>query len=204
MHYISLRLILTLMKRTLLLLSLFAGTISFAQISKGNVLAGGSGIYSSTYYETENLPLSSRTETFETSEIAVNLNGGYFVLDKLAVGARVGVNWGKSEFSYDNWSGESSTSYWGPFVRYYFLQKSKTVNLFADAGYSSQMQGIFKKNGSPLRGYTLMAGPAFFLNHAVALEFTLGYSHRNYKNMSDRYDTILSGAGLQIHLGKGK
>lgn len=192
------------MKKALLFLSLFAGITSFAQISKGNVLAGGSGTYSSTYYETENLPLSSRTETFTESAIAVNLNGGYFVLDKLAVGARVGVNWEKSEYSYDNWSGEYSASYWGPFVRYYFLPKSKTVNLFADASYSAQRDGIFKKDVSPLRGYTLAAGPAFFLNRNVVLEFTLGYSHRKHKNYGDRHNTFESGLGLQVHLGKGK
>ena len=192
------------MKKALLFLSLFAGTTSFAQISKGNVLAGGSGTYSSNYYETENFPLSSRTETFENNAIAVSLNGGYFVLDKLAVGVRLGIDWNKSDYSIYNWTGENLTSSSGPFVRFYFLPKSKTINLFADASYFTQRDGIFKKDVSPLRGYSIAAGPAFFLNRAVALEFTLGYSYSKYKNWEGGNNTFVSGVGLQVHLGKGK
>lgn len=192
------------MKRALLLLSLLATTSAFAQISKGNVLAGGGATFTSSHHEIDNYALTNRPATATESSLAVSLNGGYFLVDKLAVGLRLGVDRLTEDISIYSYSYENTTSQLGPFVRYYFLHKDKTVNLFADASYSSKYAGIFKKDVSPLRGYTLLAGPAFFLNRAVALEFTLGYSHSKYKNSEDGNNTFLSGVGLQVHLGKGK
>lgn len=192
------------MKRALLLLSIFATTSAFAQISKGNILAGGGATFTSSRHEIDNYALTNLPVTATESSLTVSLNGGYFLVDKLAVGLRLGVDRVAEDISINSYSYENTTSQWGPFVRYYFLHKSKTVNLFADASYFSERDGIFKKDVSPLKGYNLVAGPAFFLNRAVALELTLGYSHSKYKNRENGNNTFLSGVSLQVHLGKGK
>jgi hypothetical protein len=52
------------------------------------------------------------------------------------------------------------------------------------------------------KGYTLVAGPAIFLNPYAELEFTLGYSYSKFE-WEEKQQTLASALGLQIHLGKG-
>lgn len=54
-------------------------------------------------------------------------------------------------------------------------------------------------------GYSISAGPAFFVTDQVALEFTVGWKHTS-KNDFDKTKTnmINTGFGLQIHLHKLK
>jgi hypothetical protein len=57
--------------------------------------------------------------------------------------------------------------------------------------------------------YSLMAGPAIFLNEHTALEITVGYSHATGGLPPANFDTVTVsrfqiGVGLQIHLGRKK
>ena len=53
-------------------------------------------------------------------------------------------------------------------------------------------------------GYSIAAGPVFFLNRRTALELTVSYTNVDTEFFSPYYNsvTIKGGAGLQIYLGK--
>jgi hypothetical protein len=118
----------------------------------------------------------------------------------------------------------SSNSAFGlsPFIRYYFLKPTKKVNLFADGSYmisfintTTRLYEYIQSGPNPpsvsdsrsksknqAHNFTLAAGPAFFLNEKVALELTIGYSIGNYSEGDQSSQTVVLGAGFQIHLGK--
>ncbi|MBC7949655.1 MAG: outer membrane beta-barrel protein [Chitinophagaceae bacterium] len=111
-----------------------------------------------------------------------------------------------------------------PFVRYYFLKKSSKINLFADASYlyedtkqeyrqrqeSTPPGGMpsisesFSKTSSTSNGFSIAAGPAFFLNPKVAIELSVGYTTSKGDDSEAKETGILLGVGFAIHLGKGK
>ena len=74
------------------------------------------------------------------------------------------------------------------FVRYYFLQKTQKVNLFADARYIYG-RTCYQYNAAPgngaivsrtitnkMGGYAVAAGPVIFLNKNTALELTVSFT----------------------------
>jgi len=154
-----------------------------AQIDKGNWMMGGSAGISN---------YKSKTGEFsqEGTNIFISPNVGYFLIDKLNLGASVLL-------SFYN---PSATKTYGlsPYVRYYFLEKEKQINLFSEAGYGFQKQ---IHSSTTLQTFYLKAGTVIFLNSSVGLEVALNYS--NSKQNSD-YQTrlIFLGIGFQIHLEK--
>lgn len=176
----------------------FSLTIN-AQITKGNWLVGGDGNYSSIKYSFENNGI--KTESTANS-IRLNPNLGYFISDKFAGGLQL-------NFAFlEPGSSIKSTSYsFGPFIRYYFLEQSKRINIFAQANYNFG----FGKNASNIEtdtnGYGLKAGTVLFFNSSVGIELSLSYtnsnSKSNFKGSSENTSkTFLVGLGFQIHLEK--
>jgi hypothetical protein len=85
-------------------------------------------------------------------------------------------------------------------------------NILADASYTYNKikekyphpdfpNGISSKTTA--HGYTVSAGPAFFINQRISLEVLMSYI---YKNIVYNYPekTFMSAIGFQIHLGKIK
>jgi Outer membrane protein beta-barrel domain len=169
----------------LLLLAQVAG----AQISKGNLLIGGSTSFS-----------SSKWGDFKSTEFSFAPNIGYFFVNNFAGGLRVQIDTYKEDGDDDAYVVTS----FAPFVRYYFIPASKgqKVNVFADAayGFGSEGSGDDKSN---MNGYSIMAGPAIFLNPHTALEFTLGYSSMKFEDIDDRSNSFKINIGFQIHLNTG-
>lgn len=180
------------MKKSLLaacMLLLFA-TMASSQISKGNLLLGGSTSFS-----------SSKSGDYKLTEFSFAPNIGYFFLNNFAGGLRIQIDSYKEDGDEDAYV---ITSF-APFVRYYFIPASKEqkVNIFADAafGFGSEGSGDNKSN---VNGYSFMAGPAIFLNPHTALELTLGYSSMKFEDDPDRYNTFKINIGFQIHLNTAK
>lgn len=180
------------MKKSLLaacMLLLFANVAS-SQISKGNLLLGGSTSFS-----------SSKSGDYKLTEFSFAPNIGYFFLNNFAGGLRIQIDSYKEDGDEDAYV---ITSF-APFVRYYFIPASKEqkVNIFADAafGFGSEGSGDNKSN---VNGYSFMAGPAIFLNPHTALELTLGYSSMKFEDDPDRYNTFKINIGFQIHLNTAK
>jgi hypothetical protein len=133
------------MKRVFILIStcLFTSSL-FAQLNKGQWLAGGNAGFAYENSTDNDLQHSALKQTDEQFAPAV----GYFLLDKLCAGIRIASSFSNSKNSYsppDSIYNSKSTSYGisaAPFVRYYFLPKKNKVNLLAEAmpGFLQSLQ----------------------------------------------------------------
>ena len=166
---------------------LFIVFTSNAQIEKGNWMMGGSGSFG-------NYKITNKDDSFSSTQIGINPNIGYFIIDKLAFGALVQVN-----FSfYTQGNPTYSSNAISPFVRYYFLENDKTINIFSQGSYE-----ILRINHNEVKQdkFKLKAGAVFFLNSSVGIEVALNYSkqktNQDYENRAIYLDV-----GFQIHLEK--
>jgi hypothetical protein len=162
----------------------------FAQINQGQWMVGGNiGFTSSKFGEDDN----DKVSVFE-----INPNAGYFVIDKLAAGLRLGYSSIKVKSADDafvDWS-------IAPFVRYYFLDAAQRVNVFADGSYGFGKTGADDKESYNF--FQIMAGPAVFLTPNTALEFTVSYkSEGGDLYPDDRASHFGFNIGFQVHLGNG-
>lgn len=162
------------MKNILIAALLVSGTQCFAQIEKGTMLAGGA---------------FSLQTTKNNSRFSLNPNVGFFVIDNLAVGAGLSVNFSKQ--------GEIKSTEFGvgPYVRYYFGKGNTKPFIVTEANYltvNNKADGI--KNTTTGVGYLLGAGFAAFVSDMVAIEGLAGY------NYSDFNGTAGSG-GFAMRLG---
>jgi len=198
--------------KKLLLLTLVStcALTTFSQIRKAQWLLGGNVSFSSSKYGKDPDQFRSKTTTFEISP-----DIGYFIINKLAAGGRVSFSSSKTAlyYTYDEDYNSSSLGL-SPFVRYYFLNTSKKINVFADGSYTYTTTKIKNKSTNPnsqasttktqANGFSFAAGPVFFLTPNTALELTLDYNYSKYKSDTEPTNTFMAGIGLQIHLGKGK
>ena len=184
------------MKKTILLFfTCFICSSTFAQLEKGNWLVGGSGSFSS-------IKARDVQDEYTTTQLNLATSLGYFPLNKFATGVMLDYRYTDID-TYDNpsFGGGSNAGYnFGPFLRYYFLPVERKVNLFAQTDYGLQ----FERNNLFLKKLTIKAGPVFYLNSNVGLEFNIGYSNTKNKSNSENTNSILMGLGLQIHLKKYK
>ena len=183
---------------TILFFILFA--ISFAlnaQITKGNWMVGGDASFFTDKTESN---FNGNSNTNQTSYLRLSPNIGYFFIDKLSGG--VGLNF----YFVDPGKDVNAQSYgFGPYLRYYFLDTEKPINLFSQLNYNLG----FSKNGGGTKtdsnGYAFKIGTCLFFNSSVALEFSLNYSDTKNildKNQVRKSEQFLVGLGFQIHLEK--
>ena len=182
------------MKIIFLIIFVSIGINLFSQISKNQWLVGGYGTY--TYAQGTNDKISS---------FQIAPSGGFFLWNNIALGARMNFNSVTEHFS-DKY--RISTLSIGPFFRYYFLDTAHPVNLFVDAAFAfsfgKQKDFIFQNIADyTYSSWSILAGPAFFINKHTALEVTIGYNHST-RGIFDTTGTasLQLGFGLQIHLGK--
>jgi hypothetical protein len=169
-----------------------SASASFAQsnIKKADWMVGGSvGFSSSKYQDAEG--------TYK--EFNLSPDAGYFFINQLAGGVRVNLN----SSSYEDATTEKNTHVMiSPFVRYYFLPSTQKLNVFADASYGmGSVKSIgLGTNKYKISGFAGTAGVAYFITPATALEFSLSYNSSKEEGASQRYNTMMTGLGLQIHL----
>ncbi len=167
-----------------------------AQITKGNWMVGGDGYFSSTKYET-----SSSSSRY--TQIRLNPNVGYFIIDKLSGGIQFNVSFvGISGRSDDSGKGQSYGI--SPYVRYYFLKPESRFNAFAQANYYYRYGHSEYGTESNSTGYNLKAGGVAFLNSNIGVELIINYSYLdlNPNQVFKREKQLLIGLGLQVHLEK--
>lgn len=175
---------------------LFFKSFSYSQITKNNWLVGGSGNFKSTKTE----KLSDGTKAYDDRIIlTISPNVGYFFYDKLAGGINL-------IYTYDNIFEDYQYFGVGPFIRYYFLNSEKRINLFLQGNFNYYEGGSKTIDGNDNgvfhnSGYGFKAGSAIFLNSSVALEFSLDYNSNNL-NSTLKEETFTIGLGFQIHLEK--
>ena len=173
------------MKKVLLIAALAVSSVSFAQTSKSTWMLGGGAGFS-----------SSKTGDLDpTTNLNFSPSIGYFVIDNLAIGAQIVVN---SEKTGDV---STSTTAFGPSVRYYFTSLGNNAKLFGglNIAFGSSKQDDVSVSAT---AFGVEAGAAFFLNQSIALEAGLGYNSLKVKDYDDPTNTIGLRVGFQIHFGK--
>lgn len=195
---------------------------SFSQISKGQWLVGGSGVFS--YSETANSGRYTNQKNVQT-----NINSGYFILNNVAVGLNLNFAYVKNSdplYGYGLTSGgltSSTGGLAGPFVRAYLLPKQSKINFMFHGAYQygvvknnltsryinySPYSGIYtfanKEFSSTSRTHNFMiaAGPVLFIHPTISVELLVAYYMQKQESMDIRIHSFLTGIGFQIHLGK--
>ena len=201
------------MKKLLILVAITTiSTASFAQanINKGDWMVGGDAGYKSAKNEYS----GSTTSDAKLSTLNLSPNIGYFFINQLAGGLRLSLTSSTEKFGTPQKEDKYTSTLIGPFLRYYFLPATQKLNIFVDANYgfgsNKHTPPSGSSNKSDLSGYDINGGVAFFVNPAVAIEFTLGYQSLKdkYSSGSTSYtnDTKTFGfnIGFQIHLPGSK
>lgn len=180
-----------------IIISFFFTTLSYSQITKNNWLIGGNGNFKTTATE----KLSDGTKAYDNRTIfSLTPNVGYFFYDKLAGGISL-------SYTFDNIYNQDYQYFGvGPFLRYYFLNPEKRVNIFLQGNLNYYEGGGKTEDGRDTgkfhnNGYGIKAGTAIFLNSNVALEFSLDYLN-NRLNSALKEQTFMIGIGFQLHLEK--
>lgn len=139
---------------------------------------------------------------------------GYFFVDKLATGIRMGYSRSNTKFGdnpsqpgTDN-SFKSNSQSIGPFIRYYFLPVESRYNILTEVNYQyinskQEINNVSSANFTSNQ-FSIIAGPAIYLNSSVGLEFLIGYTATPKNKNSDKSSRIGFGIGFQIHLEKDK
>ncbi|MBE7173315.1 MAG: outer membrane beta-barrel protein [Williamsia sp.] len=164
-----------------LLACVVIGFAASAQTEAGNYLAGG------------NFNLNTAKNDFR---LALTPSVGYFIINNLAAGANVDLEYSKV--------GSNKTTVFGigPFARYYLgtlnIRPFAHANVNFTSNRSKNTTGSDTYNGS---NYFLGAGLAAFINRNVAVEGLAGYSHSNYAHLPGSGGFNLR-IGFQIYLSK--
>lgn len=169
---------------------------SNAQITKGNWMVGGNGLFSS------NQEFSTITsEKYNSQTIQFTPNVGYFIIDKLTIGTKLGYEGNfvsyASGFNYNTFS-------IGFFSRYYLLKPEKLVNVFIESAYLLEERKYNGENFNINKNntYYFMTGTSIFFNSSVSMEIMLKYSKTLYQNKDTGVNRLQLGLGFQIFLEK--
>ena len=171
--------------KNLIAITLFFTILSNAQITKGNWMMGGSGSFGN--YKTTSEGISN-----ELTSLSIYPNIGYFVTDKLALGTS-----GQLSYIVPKSNQEAKPSYGiSPFVRYYVLEKEKSINIFSEISYETLRNSLSNLKADKFK---IKAGTVFFVNSSVGIEVALNYY--NQKTNDDYQNRgIYLDVGFQIHL----
>jgi hypothetical protein len=177
------------MKRVIKIILIVTLTITnsntYSQITKGYWMLGGGAGFANT-------KSTNGDSSADSTGFSISPNIGYFVIDNLAIGT-------SGEFSYtfesENTKTFNSNSI-SPFIKYYFLDKEKIVNIFSEARYEIMR---LKESDFKTDKINLKVGVVFFLNSTAGLEVALNYSKQK-TNQDFENRVIYLNVGFQIHL----
>lgn len=181
---------------------------AYAQFNQGRILAGGAIGFSAT---TTKAKSNSATNTlYHNTSFTVMPNVGYFVIDKLAVGAGLGLGVHSQKGDGNSNYKSTNTSFaLTPFARYYL---DPGIFFQAQVGFGSESDKT-KLDGSNTTTTTkygvfdwaVAAGYAYFLNDNVAIEPMIGFKSHSLNDKDADVKAIESGLfiniGFQVYLG---
>jgi hypothetical protein len=178
-----------------------------AQFNQGTMLVGGDV----NFYSYSSKMKDGNTTVKTGTSTAFNLSPrfGYFVIDKLAVGASVSLE--LSKYNSKGTFGTDGTGTGvsiGPFVRYYFDPGFFVQGSFGVGSSTFTNNNVGGENETKYRtsNLGLGVGYAYFLKDNVAIEPMIGYSSYSSKTKgSDSKDInsqLYLSVGFQIYLRK--
>jgi len=186
------------MKKSLLaFMAIISVNFIFAQdfnyIKKNNWMVGGRAMWSSQSQDID--PYEIKRSSF-----GISPDVGYFFMDKFAGGLRFDVDYDKTEIN--NNETKQTDLVVSPWLRYYFLQPEKDLNIFAQGKYGIGSSKTNDNDAESISKWALEGGLAYFCNPLVALEFTLGYRSTKYEEDDNPATSIFFSVGFQIHLNR--
>lgn len=134
------------------------------------------------------------------SEFKFSPNAGVFVINNLAVGANVVLDFSKSGTNKVTDVGI------GPFVRYYFKPDNNSVAPLLHTSFNFLSTRIKDNNYSNTTNGTNFffgGGIAWFINDNVSFEGIAGYAHSKYKGL-DASNGFSMNFGFQVFLHKSQ
>ncbi len=184
------------MKKLLLsVAALLVSAVALAQTEQGKFVIGGSSDLSfiSTSSEVDG------NDAGDSSEFEFSVDGGYFVIDNLAVGLGVDLAFGKEE--EPGFEEEKSTTFLvGPFARYYFLEDK--IRPFAQGSVAfgkNKTEAGSNEFKSDAFAFGFDAGVAIFLNDNISIDAALGYARTKISpDVEGARDLEANGFGLAV------
>ena len=175
------------MKKILVSLVLLTASVAaFSQTTKNDWMIGG----------------NFRVNTSKNNtQIGFTPSAGMFVIDNLAVGGNILLDYSKS-------GNNKYTSFGvGPFARYYFTTETQAVRplLHANFNYLSTKNKIGSNASSTNTGtnFFVGGGAAIFISDNVSLDIIGGYDRTKYKNF-DGSGGFAFNIGFQVYLLKNQ
>ncbi|HRG53102.1 MAG TPA: outer membrane beta-barrel protein [Bacteroidia bacterium] len=197
-------------KKQLFIALLLISIQSFAQYNKGQLMVNGNINGSSNKGKGTHNDISNHTNKFKSQQFGCDLNVGYFLANRFAIGIEEQIRFSKAyseivDITYRNTNmNRSKYNFTGVFMRYnqpiykskfgvffkltngYAIQKQTTETASYSDSFGDKSSKSERK-GSGYYGY-LTPGLFYFVNNRLSLEATLGdlsYSKSNSKDQTD-------------------
>ena len=172
-------------------------TPATSQITQGNWMVGGNASFNSDKIHPTNVT---------TTNIELSPGIGYFIWDKFSAGLKFDIAFQKEGYlTSSNTLINTNHLITGPFVRYYFLNEEKLLNLFIEGNYAYgtyKTSGYYTISDGRTSKYSFLAGPVFYFTNNAGLEFTVGYYNNQDISAHTTNNGFQMGIGLQVHLEK--
>lgn len=154
---------------------------TYAQTDKGDWMLGG------------NFQLNTSDNN---TQIALTPNAGLFVIDKLAIGGNLLIDYSKI-------GNNKRTDFGiGPFVRYIFTNANVRPILHGSLNFlSSRVKTSLVSNTENGISYFLGGGAAIFISDQVSIDGIMGYSHAKYADFDGSGGFALT-IGFQVYILK--
>ena len=174
------------MKKIMILMAAAVlGTSAMAQTDQGTWMFGAGSNLGFTSGKIDN------DQEDATTNIALDVRGGYFIIDNLAVGLDIGFG-SQSEGDYS----ESQIGV-GPYLRYYLMESK----LFGQAGFQFQTASSDGDNLGSGSAIGLGAGYAAWLNDNITIEPLVSYNMTSFKYEGADESAKGGNFGLMINFG---
>ncbi len=180
------------MKRRLFAFAVMAliTVAGMAQTEKGRYMVSGASDLSILFGKTTEKYDGVKGEDYSTTNFSLTPMASYFVIDNLAIGAAIGVDYSKND-DYD-----ATSLFFGPMARYYF--NGETIRPFAQGliGIGTQKLGEAKYSQF---NFHLNGGFSYFINEYIAFDASLGYYHTGLTNRDDtKYKINSNRFGVEV------
>lgn len=156
------------------------------------------------------------SSTNRSATALLSPSAGYFVANNVAIGASVPILYSYSRSSLSSFASVYRDTQVGlsPYVRAYLGASKFRPFLNATVGYNqmwnsyTSARGLTKTNSSFV-SYGVSAGVAYFINHNITLDASLGYTGGERANLADFFNngvtqeqSIRVSVGFRLFLGR--
>lgn len=133
-----------------------------------------------------------------STNIGFTPGAGYFIINNLAIGANLVIDYSKSaDIKVTNFG-------IGPFVRYYFTTAKVRPLLHGSLSFlNTKVKTPLGSESNTGMNIFLGGGAAIFINENVSLEPIMGYTNTKYKNFEGS-GGFSFGFGFQVYINKGQ